>query len=156
MIRNALHVLIAVITLMTIASCASNPPKQAALQGEGALTTVRDLKKAYEKRDIEAFMDLVATAYPGRDGFRRSVEKTFATYQSIQFTIQDTRMLVMVQYQGNVKTVFTWAAEWRTTGGKIVKDGGRVTLVHDPSSYKLLAIEGKNPYIPTESAMPAK
>ncbi|MDH4163463.1 MAG: hypothetical protein OEW15_12345 [Nitrospirota bacterium] len=156
MVRKQLLVLIAVISLFVTASCASNPPKQAAILGEGALTAVRDLTKAYEKRDIEAFMDRIASAYPDRDKFRGSVEKTFAVYQTIQFTVQDTRMLVMVQYQGNVKTVFTWSAEWQTSGGKILKDGGRVTVVHDPSTYKVLAVEGKNPYVPTESAMPVK
>ncbi len=156
MIRKQLLVLIAIINLLVLASCASTPPKQAAIQGEGALAAVRDLQKAYEKRDIDAFMDLVSSAYPGREAFRKDLEKTFAAYQTIQFSIQDTRMLVMVQYQGTIKTVFPWTAEWRSSGGKIVKDGGRVTLVHDPGTYKLLAVEGKNPYIPVEATMPGK
>lgn len=156
MIRNALLVLIAVITLMAVASCASNPPKQAGLQGESALAAVRDLTKAYEKRDLEAFMNMVSASYPDREGFQKSLHQVFSTYQTIRFAVQETRMLVAIQYKGNLSTVFTWAGEWRTAGGKIVKDGSRVTLVFDPAAYKLLAIEGKNPYLPVETAMPVK
>ena len=156
MIRKQLLVLIALIALLAVASCASNPPKQAALQGESALSAVRELTKVYEKRDLEAFMDKVSINYPDRDSFQKSLQQIFSTYQTIRFSVQETRMLIMVQYQGSIKAVFTWEGEWQTSGGKIVKDGGRVTLVLDPGSYKLLAVEGKNPYLPVETAMPVK
>ena len=147
-----------IVSLLSVlfASCASNPPKQAALQGESALAAVRELTKAYEKRDLEAFMDKVSINYPDRDGFQKSLQQIFSTYQTIRFSVQETRMLIMVQYQGSIKAVFTWEGEWQTSGGKIGKDGGRVTLVLDPGAYKLLAVEGKNPYLPVETAMPVK
>ena len=156
MIRKQLLVLIAVIALAGVASCASNPPKQAAIQGESALAAVRDLTKAYEKRDLDAFLDKVSLSYPDRESFKKSLQKVFSTYQTIRFSVQEAKMLITIQYQGSLKTVFTWAGEWQTAGGKIVKDGGRVTLVLDPGAYKLTAIEGKNPYLPTETAMPVK
>jgi len=153
---NRLLKLLVVALLLITASCASNPPKQAAVQGESALAAVRDLTKAYEKRDLDAFLDKVAGSYPDREGFKNSLQQVFSTYQTIRFSVQETRMLITIPYQGGLKTVFTWAGEWQTGGGKIVKDGGRVTLVFDPAAYKLQAVEGKNPYLPVETAMPGK
>ncbi len=154
MIQKRLVVLIAVLGFLLVASCASTPPKEAAVVGETILNLTRDLNKAYEKRDIEAFMDKVAASYPDRDKFRQAIEQVFAAYPTITFTVQETRMLVTIRYKGAIETVFTWAGEWQTAGGKILKDGGRVTLVLDPSTHKLTAIEGKNPYLPTEATMP--
>jgi hypothetical protein len=31
----------------------------------------------------------------------------------------------------------------------VAKDGGRVTLIFSPEEFKLLAIDGKSPFIPT-------
>jgi len=137
-------------------ACASNPPKEAALQGESALIEVRDLTRAYEKRDLDAFMDKVSSSYPGREGFQKSLQQVFSVYQTIRFTVQETRMLITVRYKSTIAVVFTWAGEWQTSGGRIVKDGGRITLALDPGTYKLVGIEGKNPYLPTETAMPVK
>jgi len=38
--------------------------------------------------------------------------------------------------------------EWQSSGGKIIKDGARSTLLLDKGPSKLLGIEGKNPYLP--------
>jgi hypothetical protein len=139
-----------------LASCAKEPLKQAGRQGEGILGSVRDLAKAYEQRDLEAFMDRIAPGFPGRDALRNDVENVFATYQNIRFTVQARKMLVAVEHKGNIKATFTWEGEWTTGGGRVVKDGARVTLVLDAESYKLLAVEGKNPFVPTVAPMPAR
>ena len=97
-------------------------------------------------------MDKVASAYPDREAFAKSVEKIFSTYQTIRFKLHYTKMLVMVQDKGNIKATFTWEGEWKTTGGRIVKDGARVTLVFDPGTYKLLGIDGKNLFMPVGGA----
>lgn len=149
----------AVITLffaLMLSSCGAVPLGKAGLQGEGALAAIRDLTGAYEKRDLDSFMDKISTAYPDREGFRTAVEKIFFTYQTIGFKLHFTKILVMVQDKGNIKATFTWEGEWRTAGGRIVKDGARVTLVFDPGTYKLLAIDGKNMFIPSDSPAPAR
>ena len=134
------------------ASCAREPLKQAGLQGEGVLGAVRGLAGAYEHRDLEAFMDRISPAYVDRDALRSDAEKVFAAYQNIRCTIQTRKMLVEVEHKGNLKATFTWEGEWRTGGGKIVTDGARSTFVLDPGTYKLLAVDGKNPFVP--KAMP--
>ena len=139
-----------------ISSCSTVPLGKAGLQGEGTLGAIRDLTGAYERRDLDAFMEKVAPAYPEREAFRTSVEKVFSAYQTIRFKLHFTKILVMVQDKGNIKATFTWEGEWQTTGGKIVKDGARVTLVLDPGTYKLLGIDGKNLFIPSDSPAPAR
>jgi hypothetical protein len=84
------------------------------------------------------------------------VEKVFSAYQTIRFKLHFTKILVMVQEKGNIKATFTWEGEWQSTGGKIVKDGARVTLVFDPGTYKLLGIDGKNMFIPSDAPAPAR
>lgn len=141
---------------LMISSCATAPLGKAGLQGEATLAAVRDLTSVYERRDLDAFMEKVASAYPEREAFRKSVEKTFSTYQTIRFKLHFTKILVMVQDKGNIKATFTWEGEWQTTGGRIVKDGARITLVFDPGTYKLLGIDGKNMFIPSDSPAPAR
>ena len=141
---------------LMISSCATAPLGKAGLQGEGTLSAVRELTSAYEKRDIDVFMDKISTAYPDREVFGKSVEKIFSTYQSIHIKVHYTKILVMVQEKGNVKATFTWEGEWQTTGGKIVKDGARITLVFDPDTHKLLGIDGKNLFIPSETPAPVR
>lgn len=147
---------IVLVLALLISSCSTVPLGKAGLQGEGTLSAVRELVGAYEKRNIEAFMDKISTAYPGREGFEKSVDTIFSTYQSIHIKVHYTKILVMVQEKGNIKATFTWEGEWQTRGGKIVKDGARVTLVFDPDTYKLLDIDGKNLFIPSETPAPVR
>jgi hypothetical protein len=147
---------ILIVPLLLPASCGKEPLKQAGLQGESTLGVVRDLTSAYERRDIEAFMDKISSAYPDREGFRKTVENVFGTYQTIMQNVQYSRIVVTVQEKGHIRAAFTWEGEWRTVGGKIVKDGARSTLVLDRGMFKLLSIEGKNPYVPVETPMPVR
>jgi hypothetical protein len=148
--------IIALTLAVMAAACATTPLGKAGLQGEHTLAAVRDLTASYEQRNVDAFMDKVSTAYPEREELRRSVERIFSLYQTIRFKVHYTKMVVLVQDKGNIKATFTWEGEWSTSGGKIVKDGARVTLVLDPGVYKLLGIEGKNPYVPSDNPAPAK
>jgi hypothetical protein len=153
--RTAVSIVVITLALLTSA-CGTVPLGPVGLQGENVLAAVRDLTKTYERRDLDAFMEKVSTAYPGREAFRTSVEKVFATYQTISFKLHYTKMLIVIQEKGNIKATFTWEGEWKTSGGKIVKDGARVTLVLDPGAYRLLGIEGKNLYLPSETPMPVR
>ena len=92
--RRTSPVLILLTALLLFASCATEPLKQAGMQGESTLGLVRDLASAYERKDIEAFMEKVSPAYPDRDGFRRSLEGVFSSYQTIGMKVQYTRLLI--------------------------------------------------------------
>jgi hypothetical protein len=148
MIRKPLSILLLAAALL--AGCAKEPLKQAGLQGESTIGAVRDLVASYERRDLDAFLDRVAPGYPDRDGLRKRVENVFGAFQTIAFKVQYQKAVITVQHKGNIKAVFTWEGEWRTGGGRVVKDGARVTLVFDAAAYKLVEIEGKNPFIPAE------
>jgi hypothetical protein len=153
--RTAVSIVVITLALLTSA-CGKVPLGPVGLQGENVIAAIRDLTKAYERRDLDGFMEKVSAAYPDREAFRTSVEKVFSVYQTIRFKLHFTKMLIVIQDKGNIKATFTWEGEWKTPGGKIVKDGARVTLVLDPGVYKLLSIEGKNLYLPSENPIPVR
>jgi hypothetical protein len=149
---NRILSLLAVLFLLFSASaCGKKPPQQAAVQGQRILSAIRDITQAYEKKDLGSFMDAVAKDFSDRPSLEQAAGRVFTKYETIRFTVQYTKMLVMIADRGNIRATFTWDGEWRTAGGKTVKDGARVTLVFDPRDYKLQAIEGKNPFVPAES-----
>jgi hypothetical protein len=154
--KRLFPVLVVIPIVLLATSCATTPPKQAAIQGEGVLAAVRAIANAYEKRDLDAFMDAVSVAYPERDTLEKSVAGVFSEYQTIRFTIHYTRMLIEIKYQGKINATFTWEGEWQTAGGKTVKDGARGTLIFDPGTYKLMQVEGKNPFVPQPGETPGK
>jgi len=146
--NRILSLLVSTALLFTTFACATTPPKQAALQGEGILSAIRDLTRSYEARDLDAFMDKVSVTYPDRQGLGKTVDSAFGKYQSLTIKLQYTRMLILVEDKGNIKATLTWEGEWRTSTGKIHKDGARTTFVFEPKSYKLVLLEGKNPFVP--------
>ncbi len=150
MTRKPLLILLALTVLVAITACGKKPPQQAALQGRRILSAIRDITQAYEKKDLGSFMGAVAKDFSDRPSLEQAAGRVFTKYEAIRFTVQYTKMLVMIADRGNIRATFTWDGEWRTAGGKIVKDGARVTLVFDPGDYKLQAIEGKNPFVPVE------
>lgn len=154
--RRASPVLLLIPVILLLASCAPEPLKQSGMQGESAISLVRDLTGAYERKDLETFMDKVAPSFPDRDGFRKSLEKVFSSYQTIRQKIQYDRMLIMVPAKGGLRIVLLWEGEWQTAGGKAIKDGARSTLVLETGTFKLLGIEGKDPYLPVENPVPVR
>jgi hypothetical protein len=150
--NRILSLIIAVLMLFSAVACSKKtPPTQAALQAQGALLTLRDLTGAYEKKQLSSFMDKVSKDYPDRQAFSQSVAGIFTKYDTIRFTVQYTKMVVMIDEKANMKMKFNWDGEWQTAGGRIVKDGGGVSFVFDPKGARLLSLEGKNPFIPQES-----
>jgi hypothetical protein len=104
MYRKLGVLLFSLLLVLVSASCGKAPLGPVGLQGDNVLAAVRDLAKSYERRDLDAFMEKVSTAYPDRESFRTSVEKVFASYQTISFKLHYTKMLVMIQDKGNIKT----------------------------------------------------
>ena len=149
--NRILSLIIAALMLLPAVACSKKtPPSQAAVQAQGALLTLRDLTGAYEKKQLTSFMDKVSKDYPNRQAFSQSVAALFTKYDTIRFTVQYTKMVVMIDEKANMKMTFNWDGEWQTTGGKIVKDGGGVSFIFDPKGARLLSLEGKNPFVPQE------
>jgi hypothetical protein len=141
----------------TTSACSEKkPPEPAAIKGKNALSALRDMRSAYEKKDLSSFMDNVAPGYQDREALSNSLAAVFLKNETIRFNIQYTKMLIMVQEKGPIKTTFNWDGEWLAVGGTTQKNGGRITLVFDPGSFKLMSIDGKNPFIPQPVETPGK
>jgi hypothetical protein len=146
---NRILALIAVFSLLIVfpACSGKKPPEQAAVKTKSVLSVLRGMNKTYEQKDLDAFMSDVSASYPGRASFAKSLAEVFAKYEAVHFNIQYARMLIVIEEKGPARTTFTWDAEWLTRGGGTLKDGGRVTLVFEPGGFKLVSIDGKNPFL---------
>jgi len=155
---NRIVSLLALSALLFVAPACSEKklPEQAAVKTKNVLSTLRDLGAAYVKKDLSSFMANVAPAYSGRETFSKSLATVFSKNETIRFNIQYTKMLITVEEKGNIKTTCNWDGEWHAVEGTTQKNGGRVTLVFEPGSFKLLSIDGKDPFVPQPVEMPGK
>jgi hypothetical protein len=137
--------------LFTSSACSSKKPlEQSAIRSKNVLSVLRELNASYEKKDHSAFMSDVSGGFRDREAFSKSLTAVFAKYETIRFNIQYTKMLIMIEEKGQIRATFNWDAEWLAAGGTTQKNGGRVTLVFEPGSFKLQSIDGKNPFVPAE------
>jgi hypothetical protein len=145
-----------VVMILASSACSSKkPPEQAAVRSKNVLSNLRELSNAYEKKDLDAFMADVSAAYPDRDKFTKTLTTVFAKYETIRFNVQYAKMIIMIEQKGPIRATFTWNAEWTMSGGDIMKDGGRVTLVFDTGTFKLASVDGKNPFLAQPGEAPA-
>jgi hypothetical protein len=135
------------IIFVSSACGAKKTPEQAAVSTKNAISALRQMSQSYEKKDLDAFLSNVSNDLRDRDAFAKSVGAVFAKYDTIRFNVQYAKMVVLIEQKGEIKTTFTWNAEWLMAAGASVKDGGRVTLVFEPENYKLVSIDGKNPFL---------
>ncbi len=150
--------LLAILALLfTPSACSSKKtPDQSSIRTKNVLSSLRDIGKAYEKKDLSSFMDNVAPGYQDREALSKSLAAVFLKNETIRFNIQYTKMLILVEEKGPIKATFNWDGEWLAVGGTTQKNGGRVTLVFDPGSFKLMSIDGKNPFVPLPVELPGK
>jgi hypothetical protein len=153
-----LFALLAITALLFTASACSGkkPPDQSSIKSKNILSALRNMSTTYEKKDLSAFMDNVAPGFHDREALSRSLAAVFLKNETIRFNIQYTKMLIMVEEKGPIKTTFNWDGEWQAVGGTTQKNGGRVTLVFDPGSFKLMSIDGKDPFVPLPVELPGK
>ncbi len=156
MIRSFILLALATLLCTTSACSAKKPPEQTAIKSKNILTALRDIDKAYEKKDLSSFMDNVAPGFQDRDALSKSLADVFLKNETIRFNIQYTKMLIVVGEKGPIKVTFNWDGEWLAVGGTTQKNGGRVTLIFDPGSFKIASIDGKNPFVPLPVVMPGK
>jgi hypothetical protein len=143
--------------LVTFPACSGKkPPEQAAVKSKNVLSVLRGMNKAYEQKDLDAFMSDVSASFPDQAAFAKSLTGVFAKYETVHFNIQYARMLILIEDKGPIRTTFTWDAEWLSSKGGALKDGGRVTLVFDSGSFKLISIDGKNPFLAQPGETPGK
>jgi hypothetical protein len=137
--------------LLTSTACSAKKPlDSSALKSKNVLSVLREMNTSYEKKDLSAFLSDVSDGFRERETFAKSLTAVFAKYEAIHFNIQYTKMLIMIEEKGQIRAAFNWDAEWLAAGGAMQKNGGRVTFVFDPGNFKLLAIDGKNPFVPVE------
>jgi hypothetical protein len=155
---NRIVSLLALTALLFVAPACSakKTPDQSAVKGRSILAVLKNMRSAYEKKDLSTFMDNVAPGYQDREALSKSLADVFLKNETIHFNIQYTKMLIMVEEKGPIKATFNWDGEWIAVGGTTQKNGGRVTLVFGPGSSKLMSIEGKDPFVPQPVEMPGK
>ena len=147
--NRVLSLVILTTLLLSFAACSSTkPPTNAAVQGNKIIATLKDLSTMYGKKNLPGFMNLIAPGYQDRKEFAASVESVFSRYDTVQFTVQYTRMFITVADKGMTKATFNWDSNWETKGGSIQKNSGRATFVFEPKDGTLFSIDGKNPFIP--------
>jgi hypothetical protein len=135
--------------LVTASACGTaKPPTAPAAQGSKVTAALEDLSSFYGKKDLDAFMGLVHDSFKDRKAFAASIKSVFSKYETVQFTVQYTKMFITIDDKGMARATFNWDSGWETTGGSILKNGGRVVFVFEPKNAKLTAIEGKSPFIP--------
>jgi hypothetical protein len=132
------------------------PPEPSAVRTKSALSALKDMTHAYETKDLSSFMAGVAPTLRDREALSKNITSVFAKYDSIQFNVQYAKMIIMIDAANQARVTFTWEAEWKTAGGLSVKDGARGTLVFEQKNNKLVAVEGKNPFIPQPGTTPGR
>jgi hypothetical protein len=147
---------IAILLAAASACGTAKPPTAQAAQGNRVIATLEDLSSLYGKKDLERFMGLVHADFKDRQAFAASIKAVFSSYETVQFTVQYTKMLITIDDKGTTRATFNWDSGWETAGGSILKNGGRVVFVFDPRQAKLTAIEGKSPFIPQAIEPPGK
>ncbi len=135
--------------LLNFTACSSTkPPAPSAVQGSKVITTLKDLSSMYGKKNLPGFMNMISAGYKDRKGFASAVESVFSKYDTVQFTVQYTKMFIAIEEKGATRVTFNWDSSWESKGGGVLKNSGRVTFSLDPKDGTVLAIDGKNPFIP--------
>ncbi len=146
-----------IVVLVLFSSCSDKKaPGQELAKSRDVLSVLRSLNKSYDAKNLNAFMDDVSGAYKGRDAFSKSLGAVFTRYKTVHLSINYSKMIILMDQAGQIKPTFTCEAEWVAADGASQKDGARVTLVFEPKDYKLVSIDGKNPFVPQPGQTPGK
>jgi len=145
--RSLPLIVLTALLLSPLACSSKKAPDQSAVRSKNILSVLREMSRSYETKDLDTFLSDVSEAYPDRAALAKALTAVFGKYETIHFNIQYTRLIIMIEQKGPIRATFTWDAEWKMPGGSALKDGGRVTFVFDAGSFKLLSIDGKNPFL---------
>ncbi len=142
-----------VLAMMVLSAC-SGAPK---LSDDGRLVRdvnalVTDLGRAYERRDMAAFMEKVATQFPERAAFQRTTEAVVGRFDRIEMTFTVER----VHLEGKTATVFLhWDGQWRAAAAApLIRQGTARFVVATDQAPTLVAVSGDNPFVSSSDASP--
>ena len=147
---------VAALLFLSAACSEKKPPTEAAVKSAGVISALQDLSHMFERKNLPGFMNFVSSDYKDRQAFSSALAGVFTKYETVRFTVQYTKMIIMIDEKGTSKAAFNWDSEWQTSGGSVRKNGGRVTFVFDPRDSSLVSIDGKNPFIPQPVETPGK
>jgi hypothetical protein len=139
---------VSLVLLATVACSSTKPPAPGAVQGNKIIAALKDLSGMYEKKNLPGFMNLISAQYKERQAFSSSIASVFLKYDSVQFSIQYSKMFITVEERGMTRATFNWESGWESPAAGILKNSGRITFVFNPTDATLVSIEGKNPFIP--------
>ena len=149
--NRSLSCILVLVLLFCFYACSSKVPlDRSGMQAKNVLAVLNDMSKFYETKNLSSFTSNISERYVDRESFSNSLASLFTKYEAIHFKIYHTKMLIVIQENGQIKVSCNWDAEWFTSGGTSQKGGGRVTFIFEQNTTKLLAIEGPNPFIPIE------
>lgn len=147
--NRLISALVLTVFFVSVSACSSaKPPAPETVQGNKIIASLKDLNSFYNKKNLAGFMNLVADTFKERKEFADAVGAVFSKYETVQFTIQYTRMFIMIEDKGMARATFNWDSGWQTADGSMLKNSGRTTFAFDPRDAKLVLIEGKSPFIP--------
>ncbi len=152
-------ILLFFVSLLVVSSSACSekkPPTDTAIKGHSVVAALEDMSHMYEMKNLPGFMNLVSENFKDRQTFASSIQVVFAKYETVRFTVQFTKMLIVIDNLGAPRADLNWDSEWQTEGGSILKNSGRGTFVFDSRDSKLVSIEGKNPFLPQPVETPEK
>lgn len=149
--NRLLFALAAAVILCSAPACSSTPPPSpAGVEGNKIISALRDLSGMYKEKNHSGFMSMISGRYPEREAFAGAIRSVFTRYQTVQFTVQSTKMFITVEDRGASRASFNWESSWESPGGSILRNSGRATFVFEAKEAKLISIDGKNPFIPQQ------
>ena len=146
--KSFLFVVIALLLISAAACSSTKPPAAPAVQGNRIIASLKDLSDNYEKKNLKSFMNLISGNFKDRQALAGTLESVFSKYEILHFTVQYSKMVILIEDKGLTKATFNWDSDWQTAGGSVLKNSGRATFSFEPRDGKLVSIDGKNPFIP--------
>jgi hypothetical protein len=101
-------------------------------------------------------MDNVEPRFHEREALSKALANVFLKNESVRLNIQYTNMIILVEAKGMIKATFNWDGEWLAAAGMTQKNSGRATLGFDPGNFKLMSIDGKDPFAQLPGELPGK
>ena len=146
--RSLTHLAFALFLLSAAACSSTQPPAAPALQGNKVISTLKDLASFYQKKNLPGFMGRIDESFKDRREFEGTVRSVFSKYDTVQFSVQYSKMFITIEDKGMTRATFNWNSGWETSGGSMLKNSGRAIFVFEPKDARLVSIEGKNPFLP--------
>jgi hypothetical protein len=139
--------IIAVVMVMTMFGCSSEPPKPSAenVKATAALGKLEAMRKAYTALDLKGVLDLVSQNYKGGfSDFSGRVRKDTENFKKVEMKVFIDRVELS---KDDVGVVFHWFGEWWDNDGKKTEGRGNAVFhFSDDEKMLLMDITGDSPF----------